>query len=239
MHPSMSYSIPMTKNIFTILLFCVLSSNAFSVTDSISYIATGNCCYDLTVKNRNPNRAEIKRVILTAPGKIISASAPYMWIVERLNVDSVIFFHLGGANYLFAGASLSGFNVCFAPSGLINVNWETFSFGGLPFGVPISTGSFSVSCSNASDSLSYAVNGNCCFNFKVKNRNSRNQFINRVVIKAPGRIVSATAPPNWSMTKNADSVIFNTGSTQYFIHPGDSLSGFVVCFTNTGPVDAA
>lgn len=92
------------------------------------------------------------------------------------------------------------------------------------------------------DSVTVTPSQNCCFNFTVKNRNSKQSPINdfHIVVMTSGvsiRLVPGpTAPTNWDVTTaNADSVVFTgqPGTTNGLIRAGGQLGGFVVCFDNS------
>ncbi|NOY06384.1 MAG: hypothetical protein GXO82_07110, partial [Chlorobi bacterium] len=85
------------------------------------------------------------------------------------------------------------------------------------------------------DSVTATEQGNCCFDFTVKNRNAGGWAITDFHIKVttPGVTIRATpqAPPGWIVkTWGPDSVYFEVTTNGLAIRPRKDLSGFIVCF---------
>ena len=85
------------------------------------------------------------------------------------------------------------------------------------------------------DSVTVTEQGNCCFDFTVKNRNAGKWAITDFHIKVttPGVTIRATpqAPSGWIVkTWGPDSVYFEVAVGAPPLQSGKNLSGFIVCF---------
>jgi len=228
--------------IFVFLLSFICGS-AFAAKDSLDIKPNtdGNCCWTLTVKNRNDQSKSIDEIrfqITTADGTVFEDLKNVAQWTE--NVLDVTASYVAEVNPIPAGQNKSDFGICLGVTKSdvpINVKWVTLNSL-----TPIDSGTIIFICSPTqsykNDSVSVVpsvASNDPVFTFTVHNKNDFNiptaRFAAQLVTPASGtmRPSKIAAPTGWKIDSVTSShAYFSALSASDYILNGDKLSGFKV-----------
>lgn len=203
-------------------------------------IDTDSCCQDFLVINRHVPLSPLKsfRLAMNSPNSrfVVPASVPQGWSARLNSSRDTITYTIDST--LASGDSVLFTGLCYehdlAPDDTVRYTFQTIYEN-----IVVTQGIVLFPCFRDvvfCDSVSAKVDSALqvterCITLNVANRNSRLDNITRITahIANPGvphRILSANAPPGWSVESfTNDSVIFHRGT----LRAGENRDGFEFC----------
>jgi|GEM_PF-1258960 len=215
-------------------------SSSSPAQDFVTVRRISDCCFSLTVLNRNADRKPINELAVKCSPSVrilTNGVAPPGWSLQYLAPQSARF--TASMVSIPAGGLLSGFQLCFlALENNFRIDWITLRNNDL-----LTSGFTEVSCrdTDSLDVLRNPSSDGCCHLLTLRNRNNELKPINVLTLDllTPGYIVSNfTWPAAWrATTAGAGSFRFESSSSP--LVAGGNLPGFAFCLLpSTGPADS-
>ncbi|MDH7515028.1 MAG: hypothetical protein QHI48_04010 [Bacteroidota bacterium] len=210
--------------------------------DELTFRRVSDCCYDITVVNRNTAREPINEIAVKCSpfARILTTgSAPSGWVISYLAPTSVLF--RAPVSSIQPGSMLSGFRLCFdVPSNEFGLDWITMRSGN-----PLTMGSAALNCRDT-DTLTVRkdpTSADCCHEAILMNRNGTMRSIDRVTMEfvTAGYAFTDAQPPSaaWKVTFESPRR-FRLETSQSPLPPGQDLAPFLFCFVpGTSKTDTA
>lgn len=205
----------------------VVSTGIQPPTDSITYNQQ-NCCYTVTLQNRNASKASISgfRIDILTPGwSVLQGFVPPQGWNASLVQQGI---HFTTDTNPILPDSLANFQMCFTSTvsgASFQIRWQSLSAN-----QTINDDTAWLQCvpQISCDSVSYFTLAGCMYDLTLKNRNPQHASITALEIEllTPGWYFNGWAPPNaWSVTPLSPTrLLYSADSTA--LSPGVDMSGF-------------